>query len=187
MMFRNGKNLKVALSFMVILALGVTVFLPAGHAQEEDENGEVAFSDVPTDHWAYEDIQYLAERGIITGLPGGTYEGDEPITRYQVANLVARTVRYLQNNQGATGQQDLSTLEDLVYKLSERVDSTSQASEDLQSRVNNLESQVQELRATSGGPENYDQLVNRSENNFILGVTGVVLGAGALAWTILIG
>lgn len=186
MMFRDRKRLKLALSFLVILALGVTVFLPAGYAQEEEEEeGEVAFSDVPTDHWAYEDIEYLAERGIITGLPGGTYDGDEPITRYQVANLVARTVRYLQDNEGATGQQDLSTLEDLVYKLSERVDSASDTSEDLQSRVNNLESQVQELSASSG-PEDYDQLVNRSENNFILGVAGIVLGAGALAWTILI-
>jgi len=184
MMFRNGKSLKIVLSFLVILGLGVTVFLAPGYAQ--DENQQDMFSDVPQDHWAYEDIQYLAQRGIITGLPGGTYEGDEPITRYQVATLVARALRYVQNNQGATGQQDLSTLEDLVYKLSERVDSASNTTSELGNRVGTLESQVQELRA-SQGPENYDQLVKRSENNFILGVTGIVLGAGALAWTILIG
>ena len=179
-MFNSGKLAKISLSFVLIFSLAISVFFTVGYGQEEED----MFSDVPSDHWAYQDIQYLAERGIITGLPGGTYEGDEPITRYQVANLVARTVRYLQNNQGSTGQQDLSTLEDLVYKLSERVDSASQTSSQLQDRVNNLETQVQELRASSG-PENYDQLVKRSENNFILGVTGVVLGAGALAWTLL--
>jgi hypothetical protein len=171
---------RISLSFILIFGLAISVFFTVGYGQEEEE----MFSDVPTDHWAYQDIQYLAERGIITGLPGGTYKGDQAITRYQVATLVARTVRYLRNNTGSTNQQDLSTLEDLVYKLSERVDSTSQTSSQLQSRVNSLESQVQELRASSG-PENYDQLVKRSQNNFILGVTGVILGAGALAWTFL--
>ncbi|MEF8917311.1 MAG: S-layer homology domain-containing protein [Candidatus Bipolaricaulota bacterium] len=179
-MFKSGKLVKISLSFVLIFGLAISVFFTAGYAQNDEE----MFSDVPSDHWAYQDIQYLSERGIITGLPGGTYEGGEAITRYQVATLVARTVRYLQNNAGSTNQQDLSTLEDLVYKLSERVDSTSQTSSQLQDRVNNLEAQVQELRASSG-PENYDQLVKRSQNNFILGVTGVVLGAGALAWTLL--
>jgi len=179
-MFNSGKMVRISLSFVLIFGLALSVFFTVGYGQEEEE----MFSDVPSDHWAYQDIQYLANRGIITGLPGGTYKGDQAITRYQVATLVARTVRYLQNNAGSTNQQDLSTLEDLVYKLSERVDSTSQTSSQLQSRVNSLESQVKELRASSG-PENYDQLVKRSQNNFILGVTGVILGAGALAWTFL--
>jgi len=179
-MFNSGKMVRISLSFVLIFGLAISVFFTVGYGQEEEE----MFSDVPSDHWAYQDIQYLANRGIVTGLPGGTYKGDQAITRYQVATLVARTVRYLQNNAGSTNQQDLSTLEDLVYKLSERVDSTSQTSSQLQSRVNSLESQVKELRASSG-PENYDQLVKRSQNNFILGVTGVILGAGALAWTFL--
>ena len=179
-MFNSGKMVRISLSFVLIFGLAISVFFTVGYGQEEEE----MFSDVPSDHWAYQDIQYLANRGIVTGLPGGTYKGDQAITRYQVATLVARTVRYLQNNAGTTNQQDLSTLEDLVYKLSERVDSTSQTSSQLQSRVNSLESQVKELRASSG-PENYDQLVKRSQNNFILGVTGVILGAGALAWTFL--
>ncbi|MFB6290234.1 MAG: S-layer homology domain-containing protein [Candidatus Bipolaricaulia bacterium] len=180
-MFNSGKLAKVSLSFVLIFGLAISVFFTVGYGQQDKQD---MFSDVPKDHWAYQDIQYLAERGIITGLPGGTYKGEQAITRYQVATLVARTVRYLQNNLGSTNQKDLSTLEDLVYKLSERVDSASQTTSQLQSKVNNLESQVKELRA-SAGPENYDQLVKRSQNNFILGVTGVVLGAGALAWTLL--
>lgn len=180
-MFNSGKLVKISLSFVLIFGLAISVFFTAGYAQNDDED---MFSDVPTDHWAYEDIKYLAERGIITGLPDDTYEGGEAITRYQVANLVARTVKYLQDNAGSSNGEDLSTLEDLVYKLSERVDSTSENSSQLQDKVNNLEAQVEELKASSG-PENYDQLVKRSQNNFILGVTGVVLGAGALAWTLL--
>lgn len=179
---RNEKVLKLSLSIVLVFGLAFTVFFTTGYAQEDDK----MFSDVPSDHWAYQDIQYLAERGIITGMPGGTFKGDQALTRYDAATLVARAIRYLQNNSGSTNQQDLSTLEDLVYKLSERVDSSTQTTSNLQSKVNNLQAQVQELRASSSGPENYDQLVQRSQNNFILGVAGLVMGAGALAWTILI-
>lgn len=91
------------------------------------------------------------------------------------------------NNPSTGSQQDLSTLEDLVYKLSERVYSASSANSELKSQVNNLQAQVQELRAQSGPSEDYNQLAKKAENNFILGVTGIVLGAGALAWAILMG
>src|SRR6056297_1295515 len=100
-MFRKRKSLFTLFSSFVILGLIFTsVFFVSGYGEEN------MFSDVPSDHWAYPDIQYLAQRGIITGLPSGKYEGEEDITRYQVAALVARTVRYLQNNPATTSQQD---------------------------------------------------------------------------------
>ncbi len=181
-MFSRSQSVKLSLSVVLIVGLITTVFFTLGYGQEDEE----MFSDVPSDHWAYEDIKYLAERGIITGLPGGTYKGDNALTRYDAATLVARAIRYIRNNPASTGQQDLSTLEDLVYKLSERVDAATQTSSNLKNRVGSLESEVQQLRASTGSPENYDQLVKRSQNNFILGVAGVVLGAGALAWAILL-
>lgn len=188
-MYRDGKGVQVVLSVVVVFALVATVFFTPGpvYGQEDDGQEDEMFSDVPEDHWAYEDIKYLAEKGILTGLPSGEYEGEEAITRYQVANLVARAVRYLQEHQGTGDQQDLSTLEDLVYKLSEKVDSASQTSDQLTTRIDELQTEVDDLKARSARPENYDQLVKRSENNFILGVTGIVLGAGALAWALLIG
>ncbi len=181
-MFKKRKSLFTLFSSFVILGLIFTsVFFVSGYGEEN------MFSDVPSDHWAYPDIQYLAQRGIIEGLPSGKYEGGEAITRYGVASLVARTVRYMQDNPGAGSQQDLSTLEDLVYKLSERVDSASSTNSELKSQVDNLQAQVQELKAQSGESEEYNQLAKKAENNFIIGVTGIVLGAGALAWAILMG
>jgi len=50
-----------------------------GHAEPPDTGG--IFTDVPKDHWAYDDLAYLAERGIITGLPGGKYNGDPLLGR----------------------------------------------------------------------------------------------------------
>jgi hypothetical protein len=48
------------------------------------------FADVPENHWAYEAVKQLAAYGLIQGFPDGTYKGQEPMTRYQMAIVVAR-------------------------------------------------------------------------------------------------
>ena len=50
------------------------------------------FSDVPADHWAYDAISQLAADGVIDGYGDGTYRGDRSITRYEMAQLVARAM-----------------------------------------------------------------------------------------------
>jgi hypothetical protein len=47
------------------------------------------FADVPENHWAYEAVKQLAAYGLIQGFPDGTYKGQEPMTRYQMAIVVA--------------------------------------------------------------------------------------------------
>lgn len=39
------------------------------------------FSDVPRDHWAFEAVEKLRQRGIITGYPGGTFNPPAAATR----------------------------------------------------------------------------------------------------------
>src|SRR2546426_4139033 len=48
------------------------------------------FADVPTDHWAFDAIAELAAKGIIEGVPDGTFKGDRGVTRSEVAMIVAR-------------------------------------------------------------------------------------------------
>ncbi|MEW6228805.1 MAG: S-layer homology domain-containing protein, partial [Bacillota bacterium] len=48
------------------------------------------FGDVPQSHWAYEAVKQLAAYGIIEGFPDGTFKGAEPLTRYQMAMVIAR-------------------------------------------------------------------------------------------------
>ncbi len=48
------------------------------------------FADVPENHWAYEAVKQLAAYGLIEGFPDGTYKGQEPMTRYQMAIVIAR-------------------------------------------------------------------------------------------------
>jgi hypothetical protein len=50
------------------------------------------FSDVPQDHWAYDAVAQLAKDGVIDGYGDGTYQGEHNITRYEMAQMVAKAM-----------------------------------------------------------------------------------------------
>ncbi len=50
------------------------------------------FSDVPSNHWAYEAVTELSKHGIVTGLPDGTFQGNQSVTRFQPAVSLYRVV-----------------------------------------------------------------------------------------------
>ena len=47
------------------------------------------FSDVPAGHWAYDDVIFLANEGILPTSEDGTFLGNRNATRYEVAVMVA--------------------------------------------------------------------------------------------------
>lgn len=53
---------------------------------------QAQFSDVPPGHWAKEAVEALAQKGILQGFPDGTFRGNDPVTRYQMALLLYRTL-----------------------------------------------------------------------------------------------
>ena len=55
------------------------------------------FSDLPTDHWAYDAIDYLQQAGLVEGYPDGTFQGDRPFTRYEMAMVIARVFTKIQD------------------------------------------------------------------------------------------
>jgi hypothetical protein len=69
------------------------------------------FTDVPTDHWAYDAINTLQKDGILIGYPDGTFAGKRTITRYEFAVAIARILPLIPNAtpSGKTGltQADL--------------------------------------------------------------------------------
>jgi len=102
------------------------------------------FSDVPANHWAYQYIQSLAADGIIDGYPDGKFKGDRPLTRYEMAVVVARVIAKLQENikppppyTGPT-KQDLDKLQKLIDALKDELDA-------LGVRVTNLEDSLDAL------------------------------------------
>ncbi|GAC1304375.1 MAG: hypothetical protein NVSMB21_04770 [Vulcanimicrobiaceae bacterium] len=98
------------------------------------------FSDVPANHWAYQYIQSLAADGVIDGYPDGKFKGDRPLTRYEMAVVVARVVAKLQENQGPKGpsKEDLDKLQKLIDALKDELDA-------LGVRVTNLEDSLDAL------------------------------------------
>ena len=51
------------------------------------------FSDVPKDHWAYQYVKSLADRGYLNGYTDGEFKGDRAMTRYEYAAIVYRALQ----------------------------------------------------------------------------------------------
>ena len=177
----------ILLIAIVSLLLGGIAFGDGGAGNGTAQPPEVGglFSDVPRDHWAYDDLSYLAQRGIITGLPGGKYQGSEPLDRYSAAALIARAIRYLQNNPESVTPQDLNILKDLIFKVSDNLSSLQAqmdslvggGSSPLEARVTRNEQQIAQLEEQ--GPSG--KLLNRINANFIISLTALLVGIIAVA------
>ena len=50
------------------------------------------FSDVTPQDWAYQAVAQLASQGIVNGYPDGTFKGQKNITRYEMAQMVAKAL-----------------------------------------------------------------------------------------------
>lgn len=48
------------------------------------------FTDVSSDDWAYQAVASLSDEGVIDGYPDGTFRGDKHVSRYEIAQIVAR-------------------------------------------------------------------------------------------------
>ncbi|KUK21833.1 S-layer homology domain-containing protein [Pseudothermotoga lettingae] len=118
------------------------------------------FSDVPVNHWAYEAVTELSKLGIVSGMPDGTYQGNNPMTRYQVAVALKKLLDYLtQQVEKAVSPADLqnaikriSVIEDLVsttltkvQKNSEQISASDQSLQTVLAEISNLKTTVVEI------------------------------------------
>src|ERR1700722_20066670 len=119
-------------------------------------------ADVPRSHWAYAAIQTLAADGLIDGYPDGSFKGDRPLTRYEMAAIVARVIAKLEAQGAATASKaDLDQLQKLIDALKDELDA-------LGVRVTSLEDAVASLD-------------RRTRVAQALTVHGTVLGNGSLS------
>ena len=171
------------LTALLATVLAACAFGQTGNGHAEPVNTGGLFTDVPKDHWAYEDLEYLAARGIITGLPGGRYEGEEPMDRYTAAAMIARAIRYMQNNPESVTPQDLDVLRDLIFSISDSVNALgSQPSGGdttaLEQRIAGNERSIAEINTIlAEQPEqNLASLTKRVQANFIISLTALLVG-----------
>ena len=99
------------------------------------------FTDVPRGHWAYDAVEQLRQDGVIEGYGDGTYRGERTITRYEMAQMIARAMdQFDQQVKGLSGQKpvvqnvgaDKAMLDRLAAEFADELNS-------LGVRVSNLE------------------------------------------------
>jgi hypothetical protein len=132
---------KIASTLFVVMALTLVLSLPVLADP---------FSDVPQDHWAYDAVQMLEEKGLVEGYPDGLFKGDRAMTRYEMAMVVARVIAKLEQVQASIPEipdlsiyatkQDLETINKLLKEYKDELDA-------LGVRVNNIEETVGKLTA----------------------------------------
>ena len=84
---KKKKN-SLALALAVLLGCGVTGTALAATGSENP------FTTVPSNHWAYPAVTQLVKAGLIDGYKDGDFRGDNAITRYEMASLVAKAMTH---------------------------------------------------------------------------------------------
>ncbi len=73
----------------VVAALAAAVVVGASSTTFAATN---PFSEVPAGHWAYQAVTSLSQSGIVEGYGDGTYRGERQITRYEMAQMIAKAL-----------------------------------------------------------------------------------------------
>jgi hypothetical protein len=122
------------------------------------------FVDVPMNHWAYDALSQLAAKGIIQGYPDGSFKGNQPMTRYEMATAVARALAVLDMDRAS--KEDVEMLKRLVVEFKDELDALGVKVDELDERVAVLEKNLGgwrfygELRFTGEWADEKDQYSN---------------------------
>ena len=158
-----------------------------------------AFEDEPSvDHWVYENFWVVYEAGLIKGYPDGTFKGERPATRYEMVEVMARLVKYIERRIAEEGMgltearvkqliaeeitnSDFSA--DQVYDAIENLEiALAEDLSQLDARITNVEREVEQLK------QNNEDLAKRiaalekrekgetKEGSKVLGILGIILG-----------
>ena len=92
------------------------------------------FSDVTPNDWAYQAVEDLSEQGVVEGYPDGTFKGERNITRYEMAQIIARMLA----KEDQLNAEQRATLDKLAGEYADEL-------ANLGVRVSNLEKKVGNL------------------------------------------
>ena len=117
------KTLVSALTTALVVGAASTTFAAAN-----------PFADVPADHWAYDAVSQLAADGVIEGYGDNNFKGDKNITRYEMAQMVAKAMA--KNN---VSGNDKAIIDKLAAEFSDELNN-------LGVRVANLEKNADKVK-----------------------------------------
>ncbi len=134
------KSVVAALTGALVVGATATTFAAAN-----------PFSDVPAGHWAYNSVTKLASEGIIEGYGDGTFLGNRNITRYEMAQMIAKAMA--KNPSGATKAE----LDKLAAEFRAELDS-------LGVRVAELEKHADKVQWTGKIEYTYGKFKNKTDD-----------------------
>ena len=118
----SKKTLVSAITAALVVGAASTTFAAAN-----------PFSDVPADSWAYDAVTTLAADGVIDGYPDGTYKGQNTMTRYEMAQIVARAMAKTDLEKA-----DKALVDKLAAEFAEELDNLGVRVADLEKKSDNV-------------------------------------------------
>jgi len=143
-----------------ILAIAAVAALTAGVSAYAAN----PFSDVTPSDWAYQAVVDLSEQGVVEGYPDGTFKGERNITRYEMAQIIARMLA----KEDQLNAEQRATLDKLAGEYADEL-------ANLGVRVSNLEKKVGNL-SFSGNAR------MRMNQNYAANDDGVLTGKAKDSW-----
>ena len=133
-----------------ILAIAAVAALTAGVSAYAAN----PFSDVSTDDWAYQAVSDLSDQGVVEGYPDGTFKGERNITRYELAQIIAR----LMAKEDQLNAEQRATLDKLAGEYADEL-------ANLGVRVSNLEKKVGNIYWSGDARMQYQHNLKSDEDN----------------------
>lgn len=118
------------------------------------------FADVAEDSWAYQAVAQLSDQGVIDGYPDGTFRGDKNVSRYELAQIIAR----LMAKEDALNAQQQATVAKLAQEYNQDLANLGVRVAELEKKTGNTEL-ITELRVQS--IDRYDNIFTGEKKNEI--------------------
>jgi cell division protein FtsB len=77
--------------------------------------------DVPTDHWAYQAVKQLIDKGYLQLYQDQTFQGDQPVDRYTLATVVMKILNEVAVGEAGTTRHDVEVLRKLTQELQQEL------------------------------------------------------------------
>ena len=118
------------------------------------------FADVAEDSWAYQAVAQLSNQGVIDGYPDGTFRGDKNVSRYELAQIIAR----LMAKEDALNAEQQATVAKLAQEYNQDLANLGVRVAELEKKTGNTEL-ITELRVQS--VDRYDDIFKGEKKNEI--------------------
>ncbi|WP_177503829.1 S-layer homology domain-containing protein [Anaerosinus sp.] len=136
------KTLAAAITSALVIGVAGTTFAAAN-----------PFSDVKADHWSFDAVAKLAQEGVIEGYGDNSFRGDSHITRYEMAQMVAKAMA----KEDKVNKQQKAMIDKLAAEYAAELDNLGVRVANLESKIDNVTWNGQlRLRTQKWNEENSD-------------------------------